>query len=759
MVDWLIGNVWLIPFFPLLGGLIALLGGRWLKGWSHAPVVTGIGLSCLLAMIVLLGADQAATTVVYNWIDIASESLPDEATLQVPIEFRVDGLTTMMLGMVTFVSLLVAIFAAGYMADDPGYPRFFFVFGLFVFSMTGLVLSSNFLLTYGFWEGVGVCSYLLVGFWHAKPSAAAAAKKAFLVNRVGDFGFALALFLLWRYAPGHNLSYDAILSGETIAALGQTGNLFMGQNALFWVVLLLLWAATAKSAQIPLYVWLPDAMEGPTPVSALIHAATMVTAGVYLLARSSLLLFHVPELQLVVCIVGCLTAFLAAAIALTQTDLKRVLAYSTVSQLGFMFMGIGAGVGDLAQFAVIAAVFHLFTHAFFKALLFLGSGSVMHAMGGVIDMRRFRGLRHRLPITCWTFAVGALALSGLPPFAGFWSKDEILASVGKAGGMAESLGHGWGGAYTLLYWVGTLTAFLTAFYTGRAFFLTFFGPEKLPRSDDPEAEPEAVADPLGHVAPAFGVDTPAPETSELSRYEAALGAKRPEAESVRESSQEQDPHRPAELPEPSPQTTDDPVPQDPHGPVSHRDGQGHGHDSHFGHESPPVMTVPLILLAVGAALVGLIFGPITHWFAHHVEATPSFDLIGHAHFGFEWATAITGTLVAAAGLGLSAWMYARPNPIPGRLAETLGPLYRASRAKFYVDELYELLIVWPIRLLAHLCRFFDTYVVDGLVRLTAYAPRAFGRDALAPIQNGLIQFYAATTALGLVFLLLILLLI
>ncbi|CAN5622295.1 hypothetical protein BH23PLA1_BH23PLA1_01700 [soil metagenome] len=756
MVDWLIANLWLIPFLPLLGGLLALIGGRWLKGWAHAPVVAGIGLSCVIALILLYSADPSSRTVVYNWIDISAAGLPGEPTLKVPIEFRADGLTTMMLGMVTFVSLLVAIFAAGYMADDPGYPRFFFVFGLFVFSMTGLVLSSNFLLTYGFWEGVGVCSYLLVGFWYSKPSAAAAAKKAFLVNRIGDFGFAVALFLMWMYAPGHDLGYENILSGETIAALGQTELLF-GQSALFWIVLLLLWAATAKSAQIPLYVWLPDAMEGPTPVSALIHAATMVTAGVYLLARSSLLLFHVPELQLVVCIIGCLTALLAAAIALTQTDLKRVLAYSTVSQLGFMFMGIGAGVGDLAQFAVIAAVFHLFTHAFFKALLFLGAGSVMHAMGGIIDMRRFRGLRHRLPITCWTFAIGALALSGLPPFAGFWSKDEILASVGKAAGMVESSGYNWGGAYVAIYWIGTLTAFLTAFYTGRAFFLTFFGPEKLPSPDDSEAQFEAAIDPTGRVSPAIGVDTPAPESAELSRYEAAMNIERPAAEQAPPTGREQDPHRPADLPRPSPETTDEPVPQDPHG--HGQDTGHHGHESHFGHESPPVMTVPLILLALGAALVGLIFGPITHWFAHHVEATPSFEGIGHAHFGFEWATAITGTLVASAGLALSAWFYARPNPIPGRLAETLGPLYRASYAKFYVDELYGLLIVLPTRLLAQFCRFFDTYVVDGLVRLTAYVPRFVGRDALAPFQNGLIQFYAASTALGVVFLLIVLLLI
>ena len=319
---------------------------------AHYPVWAGIGLAFLVSLGTLAAAGPDVKYTVMEWLSAGD--------LEVPIQVRVDGLSTMMLSMVTFVSGLVAIFAAGYMAGDPGYPRFFALIGLFVFSMTGLVLSNNYLLTYVFWEGVGACSYLLVGFWHSRPSAAAAAMKAFLVNRVGDFGFAVAIFWLWTVAPNHDLSYDNVFSAAHAGSIPH--------SAIVGISLLFFWAATAKSAQIPLYVWLPDAMEGPTPVSALIHAATMVTAGVYLIARSTPIVAMAPGVQLLIAITGCATALLAAAIAVTQNDLKRVMAYSTVSQLGYMFMALGAGVGNVAQLAVIAAMFHLFTHAFFKAL-------------------------------------------------------------------------------------------------------------------------------------------------------------------------------------------------------------------------------------------------------------------------------------------------------------------------------------------------------------------------------------------------------
>ncbi len=750
----MIEYVWLIPFLPLLGAIIAAAGGRWLREKSHWPVILGIGIACGVALTLIgqagppvVGHHEAeagestsrsefgphsTTKIIYHWLQLGERrelTINGEPTsvseLNVPIEFRVDGLTVMMLSMVTFVATLVAIFAAGYMAGDPGYPRFFALVGLFVFSMTGLVLSSNYVLTYAFWEGVGVCSYLLIGFWHAKPSAASAAKKAFLVNRIGDVGFAIAIFLIWLTSMNHDLGYDVVLSEANIRA--------MSFEAKVGIAFLLLWAATAKSAQIPLYVWLPDAMEGPTPVSALIHAATMVTAGVYLIARSSALIFSVTIVPPIIAVIGCATALLAAAMAVTQTDLKRVLAYSTISQLGYMFMALGAGVGDVMLLAVVAAMFHLFTHAFFKALLFLGSGSVMHSMGGVIDMRRFRGLRHRMPWTCWTFAIGGLALAGVPPFAGFFSKDEILAALNHAAQAADE-GPGWGIVYTVVYWTAILTAFLTAFYTGRAFFLTFFGPEKLPSPDDPEAEPvERGASSVEENPPAHAHD----------------------------AGHAIDPQRPADIPPPTRGATDEPVPQtaahghDIHGGHDH----GHGHGDHFGHESPPIMTVPLVILAAGSLLVGIVFGPWTGLFEGLLERTPSFanlQIPEHPH-GTDWMSMGIGTLAALAGVLISWWMYAAPSKVPGRLARGLGRLYRASYDKFYIDELYQAIIVKPTRAIAVLCKYVDIYLVDGLVRLVAWIPRVVGRDLLAPFQNGLVQFYAAVMALGVAALLLMLL--
>ncbi|MFO0957865.1 MAG: NADH-quinone oxidoreductase subunit L [Isosphaeraceae bacterium] len=665
----LIESCWLVPLLPLLGALIVAVAGRWLGRHSHLPVVLGIGGAFVLSLLMLLRHEHAATVPIYEWLNLSE--------MKVSVLFRIDGLTLMMLNMVTFVATLVAIFAAGYMNGDPGYPRFFALVGLFVFCMTGLVLSSNFALTYAFWEGVGVCSYMLIGFWHAKPSAADAAKKAFLVNRIGDVGFALAIFWMWSLFG--TLDYDAILDPSKLSALSE--------GAKWGIPALLFWAATAKSAQVPLYVWLPDAMEGPTPVSALIHAATMVTAGVYLVARSSLLMVGAPEVQMVVCIIGCATALLSALIGLTQTDLKRVLAYSTVSQLGYMFMGLGAGIGNVGRFAIIAGMFHLFTHAFFKALLFLGSGSVMHSMGHVIDMRRFGGLRHRMPVTCWTFAVGGLALSGIWPLAGFFSKDEILIAVGEAAEAAHEVGlPGW--VYQLIFVSAVFTAFLTAFYTGRAFFLTFFGPEKLPSPSDPEAEPEEHA----------------------------------------------------------------------HGHDDH--GHGHDHAHHpIGHESPPVMTVPLIVLAACTVLVGMAFGPWSGGFEHLLSETPGLASLPEPHGEHGWLVPIVGTAVGLAGLVLSYFLYGLRSPLPARLALQARPLYLASYHKFRVDEIYKAAIVIPTTVLANVAAFLDLYLVDGLVRGIALVPRALGTRLFAPFQNGLVQYYAAITALSVAVLFLILVMI
>nr|WP_303652477.1 NADH-quinone oxidoreductase subunit L [Paludisphaera mucosa] len=663
----------MIPFFPLLGGLIAAAVGRRAGVNAALPVAAGVALAFLVSLGAWITADAEKTVLVSKWIAAGS--------LVVPIEFRVDGLTTLMLSMVTFVSTLVIVFASGYMNGDPSYPRFFALIGLFVFSMTGLVLSNNYLLTYAFWEGVGVCSYLLIGFWHTRPSAAAAAMKAFMINRIGDVGFAVAIFWLWSIVPNHDLSYQNVLAESTLHGFSEAAKV--------GIPLLLFWAATAKSAQIPLYVWLPDAMEGPTPVSALIHAATMVTAGVYLIARSTPLVAQAPGVQLLISIIGCTTALLAALIALTQNDLKRVMAYSTVSQLGYMFMGLGAGVGSVARLAMVAAMFHLFTHAFFKALLFLASGSVMHAMGDVIDMRRFRGLRHRLPYTCGTFAVGGLALAGVFPMAGFWSKDEILLALESAPHAAHEVHFEYGWVYNVIYWVAIFTAFLTAFYTFRAFFMTFWGPEKLPGADDPEAPP---VDP-----------------------QAAHG----------------------------------------HGHDEHAHDDAHG-GHHVGEESPPIMTYPLLILAGCAVLVGLAFGP-TGWFEGHLEHTLGFEGLPEGHHAFSWGTALISTIAAVAGIALAYRMYAEPSPVPARIAGSVQPLYRASLGKFYIDEIYHATVMKLVQFLAAASRVLDVRLVDGIVTGVAKLPRIAAREVLAKYQNGLIQFYAAASALSVAVLLWVLL--
>ena len=448
--------VWLIPVLPLaasvLTALIAFFGRGAVRQQAHWPCIFGAVGACVLSFAVFFNMPQAGSVYYYTWFQTGDAD--------VGFHLRLDSLTVVMLMTVTFVGSLIAIYSAGYMHGDEGYPRFFAEVALFIFSMTGLVLASNFLLLYAFWEGVGLCSYLLIGFWFTKPSAADAARKAFLVTRLGDIGFFLGILLLWA-ALGNHLDYDSVFR----AAGG------MNPGILTIACLLLFSGAVGKTAQFPQYVWQPDAMEGPTPVSALIHAATMVTAGVYLVARCTPLFGQSPDAQLVVACIGGFTALLAALIAITQFDLKRVLAYSTISQLGYMFMGVGSG-------AVASGIFHLVTHAFFKALLFLAAGSVMHAMGGVIDMRRFSGLKRVMPITHWTFLCGAAALAGVPWItSGFWSKDDILAGLLTAserqGGVASAL-------YVVLFILALVTAGLTAFYTFRAYFLTFWGEEKVP---------------------------------------------------------------------------------------------------------------------------------------------------------------------------------------------------------------------------------------------------------------------------------------
>jgi NADH-quinone oxidoreductase subunit L len=469
----------LIPALPLAAAIATAAFGRGrLREWSHLPTVVALVLSFAASIALLFQVQRQVgqtgehyrpvAVTLWNWCNVADAmQSPGVGTassggsgFRIDITLQADPLTAVMLAIVTCVAALVAVYSIGYMHGDRGCWRFFAYVGLFVFSMTTLVSAANFLLLYVGWELVGLCSYLLIGFWYEKPAAAAAGKKAFLVNRIGDVGFALGVFLIWTTFG--TLDFDRVFAAAGTLA---------GDWRATAICLLLLAGACGKSAQFPLHVWLPDAMEGPTPVSALIHAATMVTAGVYMLARCTPLFAVSADAQCAVAAIGGITALLGGVIAVTQTDLKRILAYSTISHLGYMFVAVG--VGTLA--GVTAGMFHLVTHAFFKALLFLGAGSVMHATGGVIDIRELGGLRRRLPVTYWTFLVGSLSIAGLAPLAGFWSKDAILLALsGKAHG-AE------GGFYGLLLLSTLVGVLLIDFYMFRPFFLVFHGPERLPR--------------------------------------------------------------------------------------------------------------------------------------------------------------------------------------------------------------------------------------------------------------------------------------
>ncbi|MCX6608539.1 MAG: NADH-quinone oxidoreductase subunit L [Acidobacteria bacterium] len=438
-------QLWLIPIFPLLGAVLnGLTGRRSSQGIQSAIAVGSVLLSFLWVLKVLSGAMPLETEIresYFTWIS--------SGTFQLSVDLVIDRLSAVMLLVVTGIGTLIHIYATSYMSHEGGYYRFFTYLNLFMFFMLVLVMSGNFLLLFVGWEGVGLCSYLLIGFYFLKQSATDAGKKAFIVNRIGDFGVMVAMLLL--------INTFGSLDFQTIAAKAKDMPVELAIGTLTTICLLLLLGAAGKSAQIPLYTWLPDAMEGPTPVSALIHAATMVTAGVYLCCRASALFEHAPIAKDTIAYIGLATAFFAATVGLVQNDIKKVYAYSTISQLGFMFLAVGSG-------AYAAAVFHLVTHAFFKALLFLGSGSVIHALDGEQDMRQMGGLRGKLPITFFTLLMGALAIAGFPFFSGWYSKEAILASV-----YAHS---------PWMFWVAVLTAMMTAFYVFRTIFLTFFGEYK-----------------------------------------------------------------------------------------------------------------------------------------------------------------------------------------------------------------------------------------------------------------------------------------
>src|SRR5216117_2111919 len=457
--------IWLIPLFPAAGFVINGLFGKRMSKTMVGVIACGLvfisfifSAAAVYQLLQLDSAHRSHTVRLYEWINAgpAHTSEGPLANFRVDWGFLLDPLSSVMILVVTGIGFLIHIYSTGYMHEEGGYYRFFAYLNLFMFSMLTLVLGNNYVLMFVGWEGVGLCSYLLIGFYFHRKSATDAANKAFIVNRIGDAGFLLGMFTIAWYFGSLRLT--------EVTELARSGKFSIGDPIITVATLLLFVGACGKSAQIPLYVWLPDAMEGPTPVSALIHAATMVTAGVYMVARSNALFVLAPTAMKTVAIIGALTAIFAAAIGLVQNDIKRVLAYSTVSQLGYMFLALGVG-------AFAAGVFHVFTHAFFKALLFLGSGSVIHAMSGEQDMRNMGDLHRRIPVTHWTMFIATFAIAGIPPFAGFFSKDEILWQAWSS----EK------GAYWYLWLISYITALMTAFYMFRLMFLTFHGRPRMRR--------------------------------------------------------------------------------------------------------------------------------------------------------------------------------------------------------------------------------------------------------------------------------------
>jgi NADH-quinone oxidoreductase subunit L len=620
---------WLIPLIPGASAFVLAVFGRWLpKKYVSWQACLSVFASFLISLVSFFGL-----------LRIAPESMPVVKTLfrwilagrfSADFALQLDSLSSVMTLVVSGVGFLIHVYSVGYMAHDKGYKRYFTYLNLFTFAMLILVMGANLVLMFVGWEGVGLCSYLLIGFWFEKHSAAAAGKKAFIVNRIGDAAFILGIFFLFLHVGSGDfrLINEAIEAGHIAPALATL------------VALLLFAGATGKSAQIPLYIWLPDAMEGPTPVSALIHAATMVTAGVYMVARMNLLFTLSGTAAHVVGIIGALTAIFAATMALTQNDIKRVLAYSTISQIGYMFIGCGVG-------AYAAGMFHLYTHAFFKSLLFLAAGSVMHALSGELDMRKMGGLRKYLPLTYPTFLIGAVAIAGVPFLSGFFSKDAILTRAFAQG-------------QYFIWALGIMGAVLTAFYMFRLIFLTFFGEERL--------EPQA--------------------------------------------------------------------------------------KEHL-HESPPMMTVPLAILAffsVVAGYVGLpvVLGERANLFNRFLEPVIHPGHEAHLSIGSEWLLILISVAVALGGIYIAYVFYLKSPQTPHRLVARFPKAYKLLYNKYYVDEIYNAAFVNPLvdgsRIVYDN---FDLKVIDGTVNGTA-AATGFAGKILGFFQSGLVKDYALVILLGVV---------
>ena len=663
---------WLIPVLPLAGAMIVGLGlisynkaTNALRQVNAVFVVSLMGASMVLSFMLLWSQLQGheSYTQMFEWAAAGNFHLS--------MGYTIDHLSSLMLAIVTTVAFLVMIYTDGYMAHDPGYVRFYAYLSIFGSSMLGLVISPNLVQIYIFWELVGMASYLLIGFWYDRQAAADACQKAFVTNRVGDFGLLLGILGLYWATD----SFEFTVMGERLTQLVESGALAGAIAALFAVLVFL--GPVAKSAQFPLHVWLPDAMEGPTPISALIHAATMVAAGVFLIARMYPVFEEIPIAMDVIAWTGCFTAFLGATIAITQNDIKKGLAYSTISQLGYMVMAMGVG-------AYGAGLFHLMTHAYFKAMLFLGSGSVIHGMEVVVghdpvlaqDMRLMGGLRKYMPITAITFLIGTLAICGIPPFAGFWSKDEILGSTFAAN--------------PAMWLVGWLTAGVTAFYMFRMYFNTFEGNF---RGNEMDIRKELLAASGAEPAVAF-----------------APGAMDPKE-------------------------------------LAHGDDcdDSHGH-SEYPHESPLTMTFPLMALAVPSVLIGLVGTPFANYFEEfiHPPSETLAEVLEHAEeFELTEFLVMGGSSIGIAliGITLASLMYMSRKIDPGAIAQKIQPLYQLSLNKWYFDDINEVLFVKGSRRLARQVLEVDSRVVDGAVNLTGLVTVIAG-EGMKYFENGRAQFYA-----------------
>ncbi|MBG0741987.1 MAG: NAD(P)H-quinone oxidoreductase subunit 5 [Cylindrospermopsis raciborskii KL1] len=659
---------WIIPVLPLLGAMLVGLGlislnqiTNRLRQLNAVIIVSLMGIAMGLSMALLWSQYQghAPYTITLEWASAGNFHLS--------MGYTIDHLTAMMLVVVTTVAFLVMIYTDGYMSHDPGYVRFYAYLSLFGSSMLGLVLSPNLVQVYIFWELVGMCSYLLVGFWYDRKPAAEACQKAFVTNRVGDFGLLLGILGLF-WATG---SFDFTIMGDRLGELVESGTISNALAILFAILVFL--GPVAKSAQFPLHVWLPDAMEGPTPISALIHAATMVAAGVFLIARMYPVFEHVPAAMNVIAFTGAFTAFLGATIAITQNDIKKGLAYSTISQLGYMVMAMGVG-------AYSAGLFHLMTHAYFKAMLFLGSGSVIHGMEGVVghdpvlaqDMRLMGGLRKYMPATGITFLIGCLAIAGIPPFAGFWSKDEILGAAFAAN--------------PLLWLIGWVTAGITAFYMFRMYFSTFEGQFRGNDQTIKTMLKQATAKLGGELQPNFGPG--AMKKGELESH-------------------------------------------------------GHGHSPHESPWTMTLPLLVLAIPSILIGLVGtpyanyfeqFIFSP-TETLTEVMEKAAKFD--PHEFY----LMAGSSVAISVVGITLAILMYWAKKIDPSAIAVKFQSLYELSLNKWYFDDIYYRVFVLGLRRVARQVMEVDFRVVDGAVNLTGFFTLVSG-EGLKYLENGRAQFYA-----------------